>query len=102
MASITERSQRMEKDLRETTEKHDRSAAELQVWKLIIAWEFVALLTWLILFCYFGCCTLNISASLRSRLRKGWRIRSVIALSFLDKKFLYNKLQYIVFLLRGI
>ncbi|CAH3105748.1 unnamed protein product [Porites lobata] len=31
MASITERSQRMEKDLRETTEKHDRSAAELQV-----------------------------------------------------------------------
>ena len=102
MASITERSQRMEKDLRETTEKHDRSAAELQVWKLIIAWEFVALLTWLILFCYFGCCTLNISASLRSRLRKGWRIRSVIALSFLDKKFLYNKLRYIVFLLRGI
>ena len=37
MASITERSQRMEKDLRETTEKHDRSAAELQVWKLNIA-----------------------------------------------------------------
>ena len=36
MASITERSQRMEKDLRETTEKHDRSAAELQVCKLII------------------------------------------------------------------
>lgn len=50
MASITERSQRMEKDLRETTEKHDRSAAELQVWELIIAWEFVALLTWFILY----------------------------------------------------
>ena len=31
MASITERSQRMERDLRETTEKHDRTAAELQV-----------------------------------------------------------------------
>ena len=51
MASITERSQRMEKDLRETTEKHDRSAAELQVWKLILAWEFVALLTRLVLYC---------------------------------------------------
>ena len=31
MASITERAQRMEKDLRETNAKHDRSAAELQV-----------------------------------------------------------------------
>ena len=31
MASITERAQRMEKDLRETTAKHDRTAAELQV-----------------------------------------------------------------------
>lgn len=31
MASITERAQRMEKDLRETTAKHDRAAAELQV-----------------------------------------------------------------------
>ena len=51
MASITERSQRMEKDLRETTEKHDRSAAELQVRKLIIAWESVAMLTRLILYC---------------------------------------------------
>ena len=31
MASITERAQRMEKDLRETNAKHDRAAAELQV-----------------------------------------------------------------------
>lgn len=31
MASITERAQRMEKDLRETAAKHDRAAAELQV-----------------------------------------------------------------------
>ena len=31
MASITERAQRMEKELRETNAKHDRSAAELQV-----------------------------------------------------------------------
>lgn len=31
MASITERAQRMEKDLRETSAKHDRTAAELQV-----------------------------------------------------------------------
>jgi len=31
MASISERAQRMEKDLRETTAKHDRAAAELQV-----------------------------------------------------------------------
>ena len=31
MASITERAQRMEKDLRETNAKHDRSVAELQV-----------------------------------------------------------------------
>ena len=31
MASITERAQRMEKELRETAAKHDRAAAELQV-----------------------------------------------------------------------
>ena len=31
MASITERAQRMEKDLRETAAKYDRAAAELQV-----------------------------------------------------------------------
>lgn len=31
MASITERAQRMEKDLREANAKHDRAAAELQV-----------------------------------------------------------------------
>lgn len=31
MASITERAQRMEKDLRESNAKHDRAAAELQV-----------------------------------------------------------------------
>ena len=31
MASITERAQRMEKDMRETTAKLDRTAAELQV-----------------------------------------------------------------------
>ncbi len=41
MASITERAQRMEKDLREANAKHDRVAAELQVCVYMRAWTCV-------------------------------------------------------------